>query len=42
VFDSGNNAWNVSGDVDGDGNADFLILVSTATPDPIAATDFIL
>jgi Ca2+-binding RTX toxin-like protein len=42
VFDVGNNVWNVSGDVDGDGFADFLINVNAATPEPIVGADFIL
>jgi Ca2+-binding RTX toxin-like protein len=42
VFDSGASSWSVAGDVDGDGNADFLIAVGTATPDPLLGTDFIL
>ncbi len=42
VFDSGNNVWNVSGDANGDGIADFLIQVTTTGPDPIAGGDFAL
>ena len=33
--------WQVSGDVDGVGGADFLILVTATTADPLTAADFI-
>lgn len=33
VYDEGTGLWNVSGDIDGDGNADFLIQVTAATGD---------
>jgi Ca2+-binding RTX toxin-like protein len=41
-FDSGNNVWNVEGDTNGDGAADFLILVTATTAAPLTGTDFIL
>ena len=41
-FDSGNNVWAVEGDTNGDGVADFLILVAATTPDPIVSSDFVL
>jgi hypothetical protein len=34
--------WQVGGDTDGNGIADFLILVTTTTADPLGSTDFIL
>ncbi|HMC92055.1 MAG TPA: RTX toxin, partial [Allosphingosinicella sp.] len=36
-----NGVWTVQGDVDGDGNADFTILVTTANGHQMASTDFI-
>jgi Ca2+-binding RTX toxin-like protein len=41
-FDAGNNVWDVEGDTNGDGAADFLILVAATTPAPIAGADFML
>ena len=41
-FDAGSGLWAISGDADGDGGADFLILVTTTGPDPIAGGDFSL
>ncbi len=34
--------WQVAGDTDGNGIADFLILVTATTADPLGSTDFIL
>jgi peptidase M10/serralysin-like protein/cadherin-like protein/Big-like domain-containing protein/hemolysin type calcium-binding protein len=42
TFDSDNNVWSVQGDTNGDGAADFLILVTTTTADPLVGTDFLL
>jgi serralysin len=42
TFDSGNNVWNVEGDTNGDGAADFLILVTATTAAPLTGTDFVL
>jgi Ca2+-binding RTX toxin-like protein len=42
TFDSGNNVWSVEGDTNGDGAADFLILVTATTAAPLTGTDFIL
>jgi Ca2+-binding RTX toxin-like protein len=36
------NAWLVEADVDGDGNADFQILLNTSDNHPITASDFLL
>jgi Ca2+-binding RTX toxin-like protein len=40
TFDSDTNQWTVSGDVDGDGNADFEIFVIRTDASPFVATDF--
>jgi uncharacterized protein len=42
TFDSQANAWRVEGDIDGDGNADFAILVAMPNLAPLTASDFIL
>jgi serralysin len=42
IFDSANDVWRISGDVDGDRAADFLILVTTAGGAPLGAGDFLL
>jgi Ca2+-binding RTX toxin-like protein len=36
------NVWTISGDTDGDGHADFQILVTTSDSHTIAANDFLL
>jgi hypothetical protein len=41
-YDAGTKQWTVSGDVDGDGEADFEILVARVDSSPIVMTDFIL
>jgi VCBS repeat-containing protein len=38
----GSNTWIVSGDVDGDGNADFQMVVVSADHHPITGSDFVL
>ncbi|HEY0312959.1 MAG TPA: calcium-binding protein [Allosphingosinicella sp.] len=40
-FDQANNVWNVEGDVDGDGVADFILHVATAGGHQIVSTDFV-
>ncbi|MEA3033821.1 MAG: hypothetical protein QOH86_1837, partial [Sphingomonadales bacterium] len=35
------NAWTVSGDVDGDGQADFQILVTVADGHQLGVSDFV-
>jgi Ca2+-binding RTX toxin-like protein len=42
AFDSVAGNWRVAGDVNGDGEADFLLVIGTASADPIVAADFIL
>ncbi|HEY0028861.1 MAG TPA: Calx-beta domain-containing protein [Allosphingosinicella sp.] len=42
TFDQNANAWRVEGDVNGDGTADFAIMVTTAGPQPLTANDFLL
>ena len=42
VFDPASNSWTVSGDVDGDGAADFAVQVFTVNQEPLVATDFML
>jgi hypothetical protein len=34
--------WRVAGDVNGDGEADFLLVIGTASADPITGADFLL
>jgi Ca2+-binding RTX toxin-like protein len=41
-FDSANNVWDIRGDTNGDGVADFLILAAATSADPIAGADFLL
>jgi len=36
------NIWQVEGDTDGDGDADFVIRVDMSNADPLTATDFVL
>ena len=40
-FDQANNVWNVEGDVDGDGQADFILHVATAGGHQMASADFV-
>jgi Ca2+-binding RTX toxin-like protein len=42
AFDDATGRWNISGDVDGDGNADFLIQATIADDYPIIAATFFL
>ncbi|MEA2998520.1 MAG: hypothetical protein QOK17_353, partial [Sphingomonadales bacterium] len=42
VLDGGNNIWTVSGDVDGNGQADFQILVTVADGHQLTTSDFVL
>jgi Ca2+-binding RTX toxin-like protein len=42
TFDANTNLWSVQGDIDGDGNADFLIHVTSVGNQPIVTTDFVL
>ncbi|MEA3049604.1 MAG: hypothetical protein QOG84_1440, partial [Sphingomonadales bacterium] len=42
LVNTAGNAWTVSGDVDGDGHADFQILVTVADNHPLGTSDFIL
>jgi serralysin len=42
AFDAANNLWRIAGDTNGDGNADFLLMVTVTSPDPIVQADFIL
>ncbi|MEA3035887.1 MAG: hypothetical protein QOH04_1652, partial [Sphingomonadales bacterium] len=42
VLDGGNNIWTVSGDVDGNGQADFQILVTVADGHQLGTADFVL
>lgn len=42
TFDAGSNRWTVSGDVDGDGTADFEIFVTRSDGGPIVLADFVL
>ncbi|HZG08887.1 MAG TPA: Calx-beta domain-containing protein [Allosphingosinicella sp.] len=42
TFDANANAWRVEGDIDGDGQADFAILVVTFNETPLTANDFML
>jgi VCBS repeat-containing protein len=41
-YDAVTKLWSVAGDIDGDGTADFLILVSRPSELPIVASDFLL
>ena len=41
-FDGGAGVWRIEGDTNGDATADFLILVTATTADPITAADFVL
>ncbi|HEY0311914.1 MAG TPA: M10 family metallopeptidase C-terminal domain-containing protein [Allosphingosinicella sp.] len=41
-FDQANNVWTVQGDIDGDGVADFTILVATTGGHAIVNTDFVV
>ncbi|MBV9931751.1 MAG: RTX toxin, partial [Alphaproteobacteria bacterium] len=41
-FDQVNNVWTVQGDVDGDGQADFTLHVTTLGGHQIVATDFMV
>ena len=42
LFDPGAGMWTVYGDLDGDGNAEFLLEVIVPAGQPLAASDFIL
>ena len=42
VVNAFSNAWLVEGDIDGNGQADFQILLNTSDADPLTAADFIL
>jgi hypothetical protein len=42
TFDQNANAWRVEGDINGDGTADFAIMVTTVGPQPLTANDFLL
>jgi hypothetical protein len=42
AFDAVAGVWTVQGDVDGDGNADFQILVTRSDANPIVVNDFVL
>jgi Ca2+-binding RTX toxin-like protein len=41
TFDQANNVWNVEGDVDGDGQADFTLHLATLNNHQVVAADFI-
>jgi hypothetical protein len=41
-YDSTSGVWSVEGDIDGDGKADFLILVTRSDAQPFVTSDFIL
>jgi len=41
AFDAVNNVWTIEGDTDGDGNADFSLLVTTANNHAIVQGDFV-
>ncbi|HZG10145.1 MAG TPA: M10 family metallopeptidase C-terminal domain-containing protein [Allosphingosinicella sp.] len=42
AYDASTKLWSVEGDIDGDGNADFAILVTNMGTQPLVMTDFIL
>jgi serralysin len=42
AFDAGTNSWSVEGDTNGDGIADFQILVTSVGGSPIVTSDFLL
>jgi Ca2+-binding RTX toxin-like protein len=41
AFDAANNVWTVQGDTDGDGNADFTLLVTAVNGHQMVSTDFV-